>query len=360
MRILRARLTGSAAAILQCALAASLSWLGAREMLGHDAPFFAPIAAIIALGATFGQRGRRAVELVAGVALGILVADLLILAIGTGTAQIAAVVVLAMTLSVALGGGPILVTQAAASAVLVATLQPPEGAIDPSRALDALLGGVVALVVASVVLPANPVRLAREAAAPLLVELSGSLEDIALALDHRDLDRAEAALLRARAIDPLAVSFREALDVARETTVVAPPRRGARPHLDAYAGAAGQIDLAVGNVRVLARGVIRALQVGDSAPPEVAGAVRDLAEAVLLLGTQLAEPAAEGLHDARPPAIRAAGRATAVLEQTANLSVSVLIGQIRSTAVDLLRGTGMELAEAQAAVREAAADPLLR
>jgi hypothetical protein len=42
-----------------------------------------------------------------------------------------------------------------------------------------------------------------------------------------------------------------------------------------------------------------------------------------------------------------------VLEQTTNLSVSVIVGQVRSTAVDLLRTTGMEPAAARARIRGA-------
>jgi hypothetical protein len=40
-----------------------------------------------------------------------------------------------------------------------------------------------------------------------------------------------------------------------------------------------------------------------------------------------------------------------VLEQTTNLSVSVIVGQVRSTAVDLLRTTGMEPEAARARIR---------
>jgi hypothetical protein len=58
---------------------------------------------------------------------------------------------------------------------------------------------------------------------------------------------------------------------------------------------------------------------------------------------------------AREQALGAAGRATLGLEQTTNLSVSVLVGQVRSTAVDLLQGLGMDDADARVAVRRAAA-----
>jgi hypothetical protein len=44
-----------------------------------------------------------------------------------------------------------------------------------------------------------------------------------------------------------------------------------------------------------------------------------------------------------------------VLDGTTNLSVSVIIGQIRSTSTDLLTGIGMTYEEAASAVRAASA-----
>ena len=55
----------------------------------------------------------------------------------------------------------------------------------------------------------------------------------------------------------------------------------------------------------------------------------------------------------REPALRAAAPATHVLDGTANLSVSVFVGRIRSTATDLLTGIGMTYEEATEAVRTA-------
>ena len=41
------------------------------ELLGHQQAFFAPVSAIITLGLTVSQRGRRAVEVAIGVAVGL-------------------------------------------------------------------------------------------------------------------------------------------------------------------------------------------------------------------------------------------------------------------------------------------------
>jgi len=79
--------------------------------------------------------------------------------------------------------------------------------------------------------------------------------------------------------------------------------------------------------------------------------LRDLAEAVRGLAGALEDPERDG--DVREPALRAAARATMVLEATGNLSVSVIVGQIRSTAADLLAATGMSYDQSAGAVRDA-------
>src|SRR6185436_15107834 len=104
-------LLAAARPILHTSVAAALAWFVATEVVGHHRPFFAPVAAVVTLGLTLGQRRRRALEVAVGVAVGIGIADALVIAIGTGTLQVAVVVALAMTAALLLGGGPLLATQ---------------------------------------------------------------------------------------------------------------------------------------------------------------------------------------------------------------------------------------------------------
>jgi uncharacterized membrane protein YgaE (UPF0421/DUF939 family) len=337
--------------MVQASVAASLAWWVSVHLWGHTAPFFAPVAAIIATGQSYHERGRRAVELVIGVSLGIAVADALLSQLGTGVAQLGIVVFLGMGVGLFFGSSPLFVNQAAISAALVATILPPSGGITFARSVDALTGGVIALVVAAVLLPSDPLRLLRDAARPVLEELAGTLRAIAAALRGRDIVDAEAALERARAIDDLGDQFAAAVREGRETARYSPARWGALGTVEAFAGAAAQVDLAVRNVRVLARGAVRALSLSDNVPPEVADAIEDLAAGVLALERSLDDEASA--EPVRELALRAATTASLVLERTGNLSVSVIVGQIRSTAVDLLAGTGMEGEAAIEAVRAA-------
>ena len=268
--------------------------------------------------------------------LGILIADLLVHAIGRGTVQLMIVVALAMSAAVLVGGSGLLVRQAAGSAVLVATVVTTGNPF--VRSVDALVGCAVALVINLLVFPANPLTIVRREGAPLLAELAGVLDDVARALRERDLDAAEAAMARGRGLEPLIERFREAVDVGDETARLAPPRRGSRADVDRYAEAAQRIGTGVRNTRVLARAARRAIETGDNVPPGAIEAIECLADVARALGPGLPEGAGE--ERARADALRAAALATDALEQTSNLSASVIVSQVRSTAVDLLRGNG--------------------
>jgi hypothetical protein len=116
------------------------------------------------------------------------------------------------------------------------------------------------------------------------------------------------------------------------------------------------MDLAVRNVRVLARGAIRAVRLDENVPPETAEAIRELAAAVRAAGDALDD--ARTVERIRRHALNAAATATLVLETTGNLSVSVIVGQVRSTATDLVAATGLDTEDAVDAVRRAVDDAL--
>src|SRR3954468_2427285 len=333
----------------QAALATAPSWALAQALFGHERPIFAPVAGLIAVSTTLGQRRRYAVEMVIGIALGIGIADALFTLIGSGTWQITAIVAGAMIAAVALGGSAVLVSGAAASALRVVAAQPPGPGLSGPPFLDSLLGGLIGLVVTSV-LPASPGRTVHRAAAGLLEDIALTLEDVAAALERRDPDPAERAWTRASEIDPDVL--RDAVAAGHETLRLAPWLRGTRAQFARYARAASQIDNAVTSVEALSRGVVRAIAQGDNVPPPVPEALRELADAVRRLEWTLDEGGDETA--VREPALRAAARATLVLEQTANLSVNLIVVQVRSTAVDLLRGSGLDRDEAERQVREAA------
>jgi len=341
------RLRMSALPIVQCGLAAGIAWFVAADLVGHARPFFAPIAAVISLGVSLGSRLRRAGELVVGVSLGVLVGDLLISWIGTGVWQIALVVALAVAVAVFADGGTLIVAQAGASAVLVATLLPPgdTGGID--RCVDALIGGTVGVLVVAL-LPSHPLGPVQRQARQALDELAGVLFDIAGALRSREEAAAGAALSRARRSQPLVDDLRAALRSGREVTTVAPLRRPHRAELTRFSELAERIDYAFRNTRVLARRALAALQDDEPAVEELPDAVALLATAVRSLADQV-----RGEREAARAPILELIHAAPILDEAGDLGMSeqVMIAQLRSIAIDLLQATGLTRREAVAALR---------
>jgi uncharacterized membrane protein YgaE (UPF0421/DUF939 family) len=346
------RLRGRVWPILQTALAAVAAWYLAKLLLPEPRPVFASIAAVICIGATYGERRQRAVELIGGVVLGIGVADLLLHAIGTGPLQLGLLVVLAMGVAVVLGGGPILVTEAAVSAILLVLIEPASGGVPAARLFEALIGGGVALGISALAFPQDPVLLVARSVQTIFGELGGALARLADALERRDPAQAESALAMVRELDGGMREFEHALGVAHETARFSPGRRSARPEIVRYARSARHIDYAVRNTRVLARHVARFLRAGGETPDELAVSVRELTAAAWALAAELDE-AARADGEVRRLASRAAARATRSFEGARELGLAEIVAQVRSTAIDLMRAS-----EAAAPSAEPTSEPV--
>jgi uncharacterized membrane protein YgaE (UPF0421/DUF939 family) len=330
--------------ILQTAVAAVAAWYLAKLLVGSERPVFASIAAVISLGATYGGRDERTVELIGGVVVGITVADLLIRVIGTGALQIGVLVVLAMSAAVLLHGGPVLVTEAAVSATLLASLEPAPTGLSADRLVEALAGGGVALAISSLVFPLDPQLHVGRAAQTVFGDLGRVLERLAAALEAGDGRQAEAALTAARSLDGPVRELDDALRTGREAARWSPLRRPVLVELDRYARGAQHIDYAVRNTRVLARHVLRFLRTGRRPPDELADAVRELALAVWGLAVEFDDPSrTTGL---RRHVSRATTRAVEAHEHAgSDLALAEIVVQVRSTAIDLLRAS--EVAKGQ-------------
>ena len=344
------RVRGGFALAVQAGVAAGLAWWIAHDLIGRPTPFFAPIAAVITLASSVGQRIQRTTELVIGVAIGIGIGDLLILVIGTGPWQIALMVLGAILVATAVGGGTPLVVQSASSAVLVATLTP-GAALPLSRFFDALVGGGVGLAVMTLLLPLNPLTVVRRAADPALTALADGLHRIGRGLADRDADGVRAALDGLRSAESSFAGFSTAIQAARENVAFAPARWRTRGALAQYVDGAEQLTYALRNVRVLARRVITALGDDETVPAVLPESIGLLGDAVDLLRQEWArgvEPEAT-----RERALRAAAESGRAYDDGVGFSGGVVVAQVRTTVSDLLRATGVEHAEAPRMVRRA-------
>ncbi|WP_243709467.1 aromatic acid exporter family protein [Micromonospora sp. 15K316] len=349
-RLRRIRASGGLA--VQAGLAAGLAWWLADNLLHIPQPVFAPISAVVALAASVGQRIRRTVELIVGVSVGVLIGDALIYLLGTGAWQLGLIVVLSIIVSVLLGGGPSVMVQAAATAVLIGTLSPVVENLEFPRFLAALVGGAVSLVVTAVLLPLHPLRVINRAAAPALCLLADQLDATAGALRRRDAPAAQAALDRLRDNKQEIGALAEASQAAREASALSPVRWGSRQGpVGRYARAAEPIDRAMRNSGTLIRRTVTLIEDGEPVPETLPAAVSALAEATRLLRQEFAtghEP-----DKARERALRAVAGAGDAYRTGVGFSGSVVVAQVRTTTSDLFVATGVAQEEANRLVRHA-------
>jgi uncharacterized membrane protein YgaE (UPF0421/DUF939 family) len=337
LRARRARLRSKSFQIAQCSIAAAVAWVLASDLLGHPTPFFAPIAAVVSLGTSYGQRLRRVAEVTLGVAIGVFVGDLLTHWLGSGGWQIALIVSLAMSTALLLGQGVLFVNQAAVQAIVVSTLVPSAGAAF-IRWTDALIGGAVALVAAAVV-PRAPLRRPREQAGVVVRKISLLLRAAADSILDGDAERALAVLRDARSTDELVVELRAASDEGLSVVRSSPFRRRHRGRVRAMAELVEPLDFALRNTRVLVRRVAVASYRREPIPPSYATMLRDLADCADAVADELsAGRAATAVRDR----LVTLGRATSHVEQTKDLSAEVILAQVRSLVADLLAVTGMD------------------
>lgn len=338
------RLRSRAWLIVQAALGAALAWWIARDLVGHPLPFFAPVTALVCLGITYGDRVRRIVELTIGVAIGVLTGDLFVHFFGSGVWQILAVCLVAMSLAVLAGAGQLLMMQAGIQGVIVTTLVAGDGQA-LSRWVDALVGGGVALAIAMLAPMRSTTERPRARAILVLGHLAEVLTETSQALRSRDRDRAGTALQRARGLSRELEALRDATFEALAASRLAPLlARDHREDVQAVHRLLRPLDLAIRNVRVLARQAELALIEDQVVPGRYIDLVTDLAGTSATLQEQLERH--EPLAEAREELVLLA-RDSTWSDPRAGLSAEVLRAQVRSTVVDLLVVSGMTSGEAR-------------
>ena len=343
--------------IARAALAAGLAYLASGLIWGHEVPFFSSIVAFVIIGFGIEKKMRKVVEMAGGVMLGVLLGELARQVIGSGPWQIFIVVFCAGMLARFLDSSGLFGFQVTIQSLLVMIMPVTPGMSPGGRALDALTGVTVALLI-HLLLSGNPRRLQTRAAQSFYRELEDALVSLALSARTGDRGVAGATLRTLRDVSQKYTDeWRLANDVANEMATFSPS--GLR-----HAEDVGRIqhllvgsDRAMRNLRVIARRQAEFLEAvrGDAhstladALLAARDAVQELRVAVTheevdfttarrrlrLFGSYLTPEMLlrndEGLRPGR------AGHFEGV----------TLTIQLRSLAIDLLQATGLTAAEAK-------------
>jgi uncharacterized membrane protein YgaE (UPF0421/DUF939 family) len=229
-------------------------------------------------------RAQRAIQMMIGVTLGIGVGIAVQGVLGPGALAIGVAAFLALSAAVFIGHGRIgqgmmFANQTAVSAILVLALY--RSNVGLERIYDALIGGVVAIVVAVLLFPADPLEVLRSARIGVFGVLQGVLTRAAdLAAGRREsppdwplsaVDRVHAQL----------GGLIEARTTARQVVAVAPRRWGVRDAVRAADHQAVHVALLAGSVLELARAVAPGVE-GEPPPQPVYSVLVVLAAATAL------------------------------------------------------------------------------
>lgn len=318
--------------IMQTSVAAGLAWFIAHRLLREPQPFFAPMTAVICLSATNLVRGRRAGQMIVGVALGILLGHQVAAMLGRSAIAVAVAVLCSLCVAVLIGRGffaqgVTFFNQTASAAVLVVVFAH-HGTVVTERLIDVLIGGGLALVFSMLLFPANPMVVLRNARAGVLAALDDILTQVTRAREMMSNPDGGDADWQLPAFDQLHHQLGrliEARSTARLVTQRAPRRWAARDIVREADRQAAKLGLLAACVLHFARAVTPAL--AEWNPPDLSDAIVSLAAGIALAD---ADPRAATVH-----AVTARRHASALHAAATTRGHAMLVDLVTSCIDDL-------------------------
>jgi uncharacterized membrane protein YgaE (UPF0421/DUF939 family) len=337
-------MTDAGWSIVETPVAAGLAWYIAHSLLGHHQPFFAPCAAALSLSKNRVLRSQRALQLMAGVVLGIgagtAVRTLAGLAPGaSGATAVAVAAAVALVAALVLGGGffargVLFVNQSATSAILMIAVA--GTATGPERLSDALIGGGVTLVITAVLFPAAPLPLIRDAARQVLAELRDTLAHLAELADTDERPGKEWALAAGQRVQSRLAGLQQARSAALQVANLAPRRWLQRSRVRQAGQQTVPLGLLAATVLSLAHASTAEFSVRQPYPRALCQALGELMLAFAAL--------AEGGDAGDTRAVRHASRVRMVLAagaaQARDLHTQLIASFVETCADDTLRLVG--------------------
>lgn len=333
-------------AVVQISAAATAGYAIAHFGLGHPMPLFSSTVAITALGFTRDARPLRVAETAAGITVGIVLADLLLLGIGRGWWQLFVVLVVTFLVARLLSPSPGFAAAAGVQSTLV-SLFPVDGGAELSRVVDGIVGGLVALLFTALI-PRDPRRQVRRESRRVFSECSESLLSLSTALRLVDAPSAGRTLERLRGTQPLIDAWSASLDSAVGVAQISPFLRRHRRELVEQRRVLRGMDLVCRNLRIIARRVEVLIRDGRRRP-QLADLTAQVGNAVSLLGRAQEDPELAAIARSELEVIAHRLDLEASLPD-AGISEGVVLMLLRPLVVDLLTASGMDEDEARAAL----------
>jgi uncharacterized membrane protein YgaE (UPF0421/DUF939 family) len=318
--------------LVQTSVAAGLAWYIAHDVLAHPQPFFAPIAAAVSLSTSNVLRAQRAIQMMIGVTLGIGTGTLVQELCGPGADSVAVAALIALVAAVFIGQGYIgqgmmFANQTVVSSILVLALY--RSGVGWERIFDALIGGGLAIIVAVLLFPANPLVVLRSARVEVLRTLHSVLTRTGDIACGRKVPAHDWPLPAVDRVHEQLGGLIQARTTSRQIVRMAPRRWGLRDAVRAADHQAVHLALLAGSVLQLARSVVPAVDGCCDRLPQPADAVLDdLAQATELADS---DPTAATAH------VNAARRDASTLMSNARDRAEVVLADVVVACIDDLQ-----------------------
>ena len=288
----------------------------------------------MALSTKHSQRGSRSVQMVLGVLLGIATGSVISAVIGVSTPALGLIVLVTLLIARAmgvsfLGDGMMFGNQAAASALIVAVLN--HSGTGAERALDAAVGGAVALLIGVVLFPSQPLPRLRAAERAVLGSLATALDEVASLLRTGTWPDPAWTVAAANDVHQRLAELTAARSTAQKTVRIAPRRWRQRAIVDAEDRRLARLDLLATTALGIVRAATNALEDRQEVPASLDRRIAALAAAIGELGST---------PQPWPPDLRRAvfEAASPTIERESSERpdwVAVIASTIRTTARDL-------------------------
>ncbi|MDY5784587.1 MULTISPECIES: FUSC family protein [unclassified Corynebacterium] len=348
--------------IMRIAIAAGVAFWIAQRVFGHEQPFFAPMAVVIIVTMTGGERLKRAFDMSLGCTLGVLLGDLLFVHLGQGGWQIAVIVAGSLVVASFFSKSQLVSNQVAIGSILVATIMPPGASVTGvDRTIDAIVGATVAMLTLAL-LPPLPLARARTEIAHVMELMSSVLDDVAKGLrasDGESIMQALKAIRESQAdIDLVSTAIRS----GKESANMSPLLWGARRYVASLSRVLPPTDIAVRTTRVLARRASVLCDDNDHVTEKQLDLLDRLAKICLDIsavyegrpGREQASVIPAVVHELR---VLGAEAGMDVISDNPVLSEYAILAQTRSLIVDLLQVCGMSYESAVAVLVPTSSTP---
>jgi hypothetical protein len=276
--------------------------------------------------------------------LGIVVGELVLAVAGSGPGSLAAAILFSLTAARAFASPPLVVSQAAVSAILVVVTGVAESGVE--RVLDVLVGAAVALVFTQLLFPPDPLALLRRAEQAVLTQMAEGMATAA------DAIAAVEDTLAARAADQLR-DARDELTELRRTGQLSRNVSRRAPVWRRRATVVVQEDENSEHLDLLGASCVMLARLIAAAPPvrrqTLEQPVRELADVIASLAVDLGDRGTR--QRAADRSIELAARVPAG-GAPADAEAVVLAATLRLVATDVITFAGVDAGAATSAVRE--------